>query len=105
MISGFISASGLLIAASQLKTLMGVKAEGHSLLALLQSLSQQVQHTHVLTLIVGALATGFLFWVRRGLKPLLMAWGLGAKPADMAVSIVSWSIVMVDRFSGTRPST
>ena len=33
--SGFIAASGLLIAASPLKTLMGVKAEGHSLLALL----------------------------------------------------------------------
>ena len=83
VISGFMSASGLLIAASQLKTLMGVKAEGHSLLALLQSLAQQLPHTHVLTLIVGALATGFLFWVRKGLKPLLMRWGLGAKPADI----------------------
>ena len=83
VISGFMSASGLLIAASQLKTLMGVKAEGHSLLALLQSLAQQLQHTHVLTLIVGALATGFLLWVRKGLKPLLMRWGLGAKPADI----------------------
>ena len=83
VISGFMSASGLLIAASQLKTLMGVKAEGHSLLALLQSLAQQLPHTHVLTLIVGALATGFLLWVRKGLKPLLMRWGLGAKPADI----------------------
>ena len=83
VMSGFISASGLLIAASQLKTLMGVKAEGHSLLALVQSLAQQVQHTHLLTLIVGAVATGFLFWVRRGLKPLLMTWGLGAKAADI----------------------
>ena len=83
VISGFISASGLLIAASQLKTLMGVKAEGHSLLALLQALARQVQHTHWLTLIVGAAATGFLFWVRKGLKPLLMDWGLAAKPADI----------------------
>ena len=83
VISGFISASGLLIAASQLKTLMGVKAEGHSLLALLQALARQVQHTHWLTLIVGAAATGFLFWVRKGLKPLLMGWGLAAKPADI----------------------
>ena len=83
VISGFISASGLLIAASQLKTLMGVKAEGHSLLALLQALARQVQHTHWLTLMVGAAATGFLFWVRKGLKPLLMGWGLAAKPADI----------------------
>ena len=35
VISGFISASGLIIAASQLKTLLGVKAEGHNLLELL----------------------------------------------------------------------
>ena len=83
VISGFISASGLLIAASQLKTLMGVKAEGHSLLALLQALARQVQNTHWLTLMVGAAATGFLFWVRKGLKPLLMGWGLAAKPADI----------------------
>ena len=62
---------------------MGVKAEGHSLLALLQALARQVQNTHWLTLMVGAAATGFLFWVRKGLKPLLMGWGLAAKPADI----------------------
>jgi SulP family sulfate permease len=83
VISGFISASGLLIAASQLKTLMGVKAEGHSLVALLASLAQQVQNTHWLTLGVGVLATAFLFWVRKGLKPLLLSWGLGARAADV----------------------
>lgn len=83
VISGFISASGLLIAASQLKTLLGVKAEGHNFIELLQSLLGQLPHTHVLTLAVGALTTVFLFWVRQGLKPLLMRWGLGARPADM----------------------
>jgi len=83
VISGFISASGLLIAASQLKTLMGVKAEGHSFLALLVALARQVPHTHLLTLAVGVLATAFLFWVRKGLKPLLMSWGLPARPADV----------------------
>ena len=82
VISGFISASGLLIAASQLKVLMGVQADGQNLLALAQSLLGQAQNSHGLTLVVGALAAGFLFWVRTGLKPLLMAWGLGAKPAD-----------------------
>jgi SulP family sulfate permease len=83
VISGFISASGLLIAASQLKTLMGVKAQGHDLLALLTSLAAQIQNIHWLTLGVGALTTSFLFWVRKGLKPLLMRWGLGAKTADI----------------------
>lgn len=80
--SGFISASGLLIAASQLKTLMRVEADGHDLLDLLMALGRQVEHAHVLTLGVGALATAFLFWVRKGLKPLLVRSGMSAKAAD-----------------------
>ena len=83
VISGFIVASGLLIAASPLKTLMGVKAEGHNLLDLLLALGRQLPHTHVLTLAVGVLATAFLFWVRKGLKPLLIGWGLAPKLADV----------------------
>jgi SulP family sulfate permease len=82
VISGFISASGLLIAISQLKSLMGVKAEGHNALELLWSLVQQAGQTHGLTLAVGVLTTAFLFWVRQGLKPLLVRWGLRPRPAD-----------------------
>ena len=83
VISGFISASGLLIAASQLKTLMGVKAEGQNFVDLLSALTQQISHTHTLTLAVGIAVTVFLFWVRKGLKPLLISWGLQARAADM----------------------
>ena len=49
VISGFISASGILIAASQLKTLMGVKAEGHNFLDISLALLSQAGQTHVLT--------------------------------------------------------
>jgi sulfate permease, SulP family len=83
VISGFITASGLLIAASQLKTLLGVKAEGHSLLELLRSLAGQLSQAHGLTLVVGVVATAFLFWVRSGLKPLLVRWGMPLRQADV----------------------
>jgi len=83
VISGFISASGLLIAASQLKTLMGVKAEGHNFIDLAQALISQLPHIHGLTLVVGGSATAFLFWVRKGLKPLLIRLGLNAHLADV----------------------
>jgi SulP family sulfate permease len=83
VISGFISASALLIAASQLKTLMGVKADGHNFIELLAALAREATHTHMLTLTVGVLATAFLFWVRKGLKPLLVSWGLSAQVADI----------------------
>jgi SulP family sulfate permease len=83
VISGFISASGLLIAASQLKTLMGVKADGHNLLDLLLALARQASHTHGLTLVVGVLTTAFLFWVRKGLKPVLIGAGMAPRLADL----------------------
>ena len=62
VISGFISASGLLIALSQMKTIMGVKAEGHNFVELLSALAQQASHVHGLTLLVGMAATAFLFY-------------------------------------------
>ena len=83
VISGFISASGLLIALSQMKTIMGVKAEGHNFVELLNSLIHQASSVHLLTLLVGTSATGFLFWVRKGLKPLLVKAGLSLRLADM----------------------
>jgi len=83
VISGFISASGLLIALSQLKTIMGVKAEGHNFIELLMSLAHQASNLHLLTLMVGIAATVFLFWVRKGLKPLLIRAGLTPKLADV----------------------
>lgn len=82
VISGFISASGILIAASQLKTLMGVKADGHTFVELSLSLFKQIGQVHVLTLAIGALTMVFLFWVRSGLKPLLLRAGMGPRAAD-----------------------
>lgn len=83
VISGFITASAIIIAASQLKTLLGIRAEGDSLPRLLLSLARHLHDVHWLTLAAGAAATAFLFWVRKGFKPLLVARGVGARAADM----------------------
>ncbi|MDR7096009.1 SulP family sulfate permease [Hydrogenophaga laconesensis] len=83
VISGFISASGILIAASQLKTLMGVKADGHNLVDLSLSLWSQADRMHGLTLTLGVATVAFLFWVRSGLKPLLQGLGMAPRTADV----------------------
>jgi SulP family sulfate permease len=83
VISGFISASALIIAASQMKTLMGVSASGHDLLELLTALIAQAPRTHLLTLAIGVGAIVWLSWTRRQLKPLLRRWGLGPLLADV----------------------
>ena len=82
VISGFISASAVLIATSQLKTIMGVNATGDNFVEMAHSLVQQIPNTQWLSLGIGLSAMAFLWWVRKGLKPLLIAWGMGARPAD-----------------------
>ncbi|SFA87886.1 sulfate permease, SulP family [Poseidonocella pacifica] len=83
VIAGFITASGILIAASQLKHILGIQAEGHTLIHLLGSLSAHLSETNFITVVIGVLSTAFLFWVRKGLKPLLLSAGLAGRSADL----------------------
>jgi len=83
VIAGFITASGLLIATSQLKHILGVPAGGHTLIEMLRSLVAHLGEVHLATLVIGTLAAAFLFWVRKGLKPLLMRMGLAPRTADI----------------------
>ncbi|MBS8262134.1 STAS domain-containing protein [Roseibium polysiphoniae] len=83
VISGFITASGLLIASSQLKHILGVPASGHNLYDILLSIGSKVGETNLVTLAIGVTATGFLFWVRKGLKKLLLSVGIKPFLADI----------------------
>ncbi|MFG6591800.1 SulP family inorganic anion transporter [Sulfitobacter sp. 1A12157] len=83
VIAGFITASGILIAASQLRHILGIEAEGHTLPQILSSLWAHLGEVNAITLGLGLAATAFLFWVRGGLKPLLRRLGLGPRMADI----------------------
>ncbi len=82
VISGFITASALLIAAGQLKVILGVKVEGHNFFELVLGLLRQLSHIHTLTATLGLVTVAFLFWARKSMKPLLQRLGLGPKLAD-----------------------
>ncbi|MBI1416432.1 MAG: sulfate permease [Limimaricola sp.] len=84
VIAGFITASGLIIAASQVGNIMGIKAEGETLTGLVASIIGHVGNANAPTLVIGISATAFLFWVRKGLKPLLRKAGMGPRGADIA---------------------
>lgn len=95
VISGFITASGLIIAVSQFKHILGVGAEGHNLLEIGSSLIAHIQDTNLPTLIIGLAVLVFLFWVRSGLKPLLMKFGV----AENRAAVISrtgpiWAVVV-----------
>ena len=83
VVSGFITASGIIIATSQLKSIFGIKASGAAMPELVSSIAATIGTTNIPTLIIGVSATAFLFWVRKGLKPLLMRMGLPARPAEL----------------------
>ncbi len=83
VIAGFITASGILIAASQLKHILGVKAGGHTLPEIISSLVGHLGDVNFVTMIIGIAATSFLFWVRKGMKPALVRLGLAEKTAGI----------------------
>jgi len=95
VISGFVTASGLLIAASQFKTLLGVGGGGHTLPEMLQSLGREASQTNLLTLASGLGTVAFLFWVRQGLKPLLRRAGLSARAADLGTKMGPVAAIVV----------
>ncbi|WP_217358748.1 SulP family inorganic anion transporter [Thalassococcus sp. S3] len=78
VIAGFITASGILIATSQLKHILGVSAHGHTLPEMLGSIVAHLHEVNWITLAIGVTATAFLLWVRTHLKPALRK--LGAPP-------------------------
>ena len=84
VIAGFITASGILIATSQLKHILGIGAGGHALPEMLGSLAAHLDEINAVTVAIGVLTTAFLFWVRKGLKPALGLLGVPPLMADIA---------------------
>ncbi len=117
VISGFITASGIQIAAGQLAPVLGIKGEGENLVELVESLWHNIGNTNLQTAVIGFGSLAFLFWVRGNLKPLLRRVGLAERTSDIlakvgpAVAIVLattavWGLGLSDkgvRIVGTVP--
>src|SRR5690606_31257048 len=83
VISGFITASGLLIAAGQLRHIVGVPGSGNTLPEIAMSLSGHLTAINPATLAIGIGVLALLFFARKYLKPLLVAMRLPARLAGM----------------------
>jgi len=83
VIAGFITASGIHIAASQLGPMLGIHIHGETLFALVASIISNIGNIHLNTAVIGVSSLIFLFWVRSKLKPLLIRLGLGERAAGM----------------------
>jgi len=83
VVSGFITASGILIALSQMKHIVGVKAQGDTFFELLISLLQHLPDVNYYALTVGVGVVYFLFWARRGAAGLMAQWGMDLNTAQL----------------------
>jgi SulP family sulfate permease len=98
VIAGFITASGILIAMSQLRHVLGISAGGANLPELLQSLFEHLGEINWITFAIGVSATAFLFWVRKGLMPLLLSTGMKPKLAGVLAKAGPVAAVFVTTF-------
>lgn len=94
VIAGFITASGVIIAASQLKHILGIDAAGHNLLDVLVSLARNLTDINWITATIGILSIAFLFWVRLGLKPMLHNFGVRSGTADIVAKAGPVAVVV-----------
>lgn len=95
VISGFISGSAVLIAAGQIKHLMGVKAGGGNVLDMAVQLVRAVPHTNGATLAIGVGSVLFLLLSRKFLAASLVRVGIGAKLSDLASKLAPMLAVLV----------
>ena len=85
VISGFITASGLIIATSQLGGLLGISTHGHAMPELVASIVEHLGQINPYTLTVGMASLAVLAWVRLDMKKRLLSWGI---PAGITIFLV-----------------
>lgn len=95
VVSGFITASGIIIALGQLGPLLGISIRGDTAPLLLAGLFDELAGIHFLTLVIGASAIGFLLFSRYYLKPLLRGGGLSENTARIMVRTAPILIMLV----------
>lgn len=91
VISGFITAAGILIAVSQTKHILGITAQGHTLPQLLSSLLSHLREMSFYTLLLGLSALAALYYARQRLPTMLKQRGINAS----VVRLISRSMPVV----------
>ena len=95
VVSGFITASGIIIALSQLRHILGIQGHGDNLPDLLVSLAADLGAINTVTLGTGIAALAFLFWARAFLKPLLEKLGLSTGTASIIAKAAPVLVILV----------
>ncbi|MFW3615985.1 SulP family inorganic anion transporter [Billgrantia antri] len=107
VIAGFLTASGILIAASQVGYLVGVRLDARDLLPRLMQLVRRLPEVHLQTLAIGIGTLLFLLLLRQYGKPALRRIGLPRPLADLitragpvlavvATTLITWHFELAE---------
>jgi len=108
VVDAFITASTVLIVASQLRHILGIDMHGATLPELAMTFVQSVLDINPAALIVGGLSLAFLLGARSALPAMLKRIGLGGPVADSlvraapailvaAATIAAWQLMLAER--------
>jgi SulP family sulfate permease len=86
VLAAFTTASALIIAAGQLKYILGYKVGGEHLSETLAHTVAGLGQSNVVTLAIGLLSVALLLFFRKGLRPLLVRAGLKPLTVTLVVS-------------------
>lgn len=95
VIKGFIAASGILIALSQVRHLLGIGADGHNAFELLAEIVSQLSETQGLTALLGLGCVGFFVLTKRFGKRVFVQLGLDDFAAELLVKAAPAFAVVV----------
>lgn len=109
VVTGFVSASALLIAAGQVGHLLGVKAKGHTFLETVNELDANLHLSHIPTVLLSIACLAWLWWVRKNGKRVLNKLGIKGlladvmtKAAPVVAIVVSISVVKLFPGAGIK---
>lgn len=92
---GFVTASAVLIACSQARSVLGISAEGQNLPSLLSSIYQNVGQANGLTFLVGSLSIAFLTSVKQGSTRLFEHWGMSPRHAHISSRVCPLIVIVL----------
>ncbi|WP_158963597.1 SulP family inorganic anion transporter [Chachezhania sediminis] len=99
VVSGFVSASAIVIATSQLQHILGIHTEGHTLPELVASIAPKLRQVNAPSVVIGLGTILFLVLVRRYLAELLQSLGMGAVVATTLTRIAPIFAVAAGTFA------
>ena len=95
VVSGFITASAIIIALSQTKHILGIEAEGDNIIHLTTSIYNHIDTWSMLTLVIGFSAVLFLYLVRLRAVTLLQMLGISKSAASLIARSAPVAVVIL----------